>query len=58
MKPLCKKEYLRGNYYKDEYAGIIYIQLKSGKKYKIRNVEYPLGVVDVLTRIKQQKKFR
>ena len=51
-----KKRY--GNYYKDTYSGIIFIQLKSGKVYKIRNAFYPLGVVDEISRIKQQRKFR
>ena len=51
-----KKRY--GNYYKDTYSGIIFIQLKSGKLYKIKNAFYPLGVVDVISRIKQQRKFR
>lgn len=51
-----KKRY--GNYYKDTYSGIIFIQLKSGKVYKIRNAFYPLEIVDALSRIKQQKKFR
>ena len=48
----------RGNYYKDTWSGIIYIMLKSGKIHKIRNAYYPIEAVDVLTRIKQQKKFR
>ena len=51
-----KKRY--GNYYKDTYSGIIFIQLKSGQVYKIRNAFYPLEVVDVISRIKQQRKFR
>ena len=51
-----KKRY--GNYYKDTYSGIIFIQLKSGKVYKIRNAFYPLEVIDVISRIKQQRKFR
>ena len=51
-----KKRY--GNYYKDTYSGIIFIQLKSGQEYKIRNAFYPLEVVDVISRIKQQRKFR
>ena len=51
-----KKRY--GNYYKDTYSGIIFIQLKSGQVYKIRNAFYPLGVVDVISCIKQQRKFR
>ena len=51
-----KKRY--GNYYKDTYSGIIFIQLKSGRVYKIRNAFYPLEVVDVISRIKQQRKFR
>lgn len=48
----------RENYYKDTYSGIVFIQLKSGKLYKIRNAFYPLEVVDVISRIKQQKKYR
>ncbi len=56
------KNYIRktrwGNYYKDTYSGIIFIQLKSGKKYKIRNADCPFKAVDVISRIKQQKKFR
>lgn len=51
-----KKRY--GNYYRDTYSGIIYIQLKSGKLFKIRNASYPIGVVDAISRIKQQRKFR
>ena len=47
-----------GNYYKDTYSGIIFIQLKAGKVYKIRNAFYPLGVVGEISRIKQQRKFR
>ena len=41
-----KKRY--GNYYKDTYSGIIFIQLKSGQEYKIRNAFYPLEVVALL----------
>ena len=56
------KNYIRkeryGNYYKDTYSGIIFIQLKAGKVYKIRNAFYPLGVVGEISRIKQQRKFR
>lgn len=48
----------RGNYYRDTYSGIIFIQLKSGKVHKVRNAFYPLEAVDVISRIKQQKKFR
>ncbi len=48
----------RGNYYKDTCSGIIFIKLKSGKIYKIRNVFYPIEVVDILLRIKKQKKFK
>ncbi len=47
-----------GNYYKDTYSGIIFIQLKSGKTIKIKNAFYPIEVVDAISRIKQQKKFR
>lgn len=47
-----------GNYYKDTYSGIIFIQLKSGKTLKIKNAFYPIEVVDAISRIKQQKKFR
>lgn len=46
------------NYYRDTYSGIIYIQLKSGKLFKIRNAFYPLKAVDAISRIKQQRKFR
>ena len=49
---------LRGNYYKDTWSGIIFIRLKSGKIYKIRNAYYPLETIDVLSQIKRQKKFR
>jgi hypothetical protein len=47
-----------GNYYKDTYSGIIFIQLKSGKTLKIKNAFYPIGVVDAISRIKKQRKFR
>ena len=49
---------IRGNYYKDTWSGIIFLKLKSGKTYKIRNAFYPIEVVDVLSKIKQQRKFR
>ena len=42
----------------DPWSGIIFIELKSGKIYKIRNACFPIEVVDTLTRIKKQKKFR
>ena len=45
-------------YDKDPYSGKIYIKLKSGQIYKIRNASYPIETVDVLSRIKQQRKFR
>ena len=48
----------RSNYYKDTYSGIIFIKLKSGKTLKIKNAFYPIGVVDAISRIKQQRKFR
>ena len=48
----------RGDYYKDTYSGIIFIQLKSGKVHRIRNAFYPLGAVAAISRIKQQRKFR
>jgi len=47
-----------GNYYKDTWSGVIFLKLKSGKTYKIRNAFYPIEVVDVLSKIKQQRKFR
>jgi hypothetical protein len=47
-----------GNYYKDTYSGIIFIQLKSGKTLKIKNAFYPIEVVDAISRIKKQRKFR
>ena len=43
---------------KDPYVGSVTVELKSGKKYIIRNVFYPIGVADTLTKIKQQRKFR
>ena len=49
---------IRGNYYKDSWSGIIFIKLKTGKIYIIRNASYPIEVVDVLSKIKQQRKFR
>ena len=49
---------MRGNYYKDTWSGVIFLKLKSGKIYKIRNAFYPIEVVDVLSKIKQQRKFR
>ena len=58
FKNYIRKHGKRGNYYKDTYSGIIYIQLKSGKLYKIRNADYPLGAVDKISRMKQQRKFR
>ena len=47
-----------GNYYKNPYIGTIYIHLKSGKNYKIKNASYPFMVVDELIKIKKQKKYR
>ncbi len=47
-----------GKYYKDPYSGTIFIKLKSGRTHKIRNAFYPLETVGVLSKIKQQKKFR
>ena len=49
---------IRGDYHKDAWSGTIFIKLKSGKTYKIRNAFYPIGVVNVLVKIKQQRKFR
>ena len=49
---------IRGNYYKDTLSGVIFLKLKSGKTYKIRNAFYPIEVVGVLSKIKQQRKFR
>ena len=64
IEKIYYKNYIRkmpmpkGNYYRDTYGGIIFIILKSGKKYKIRNAFYPIGVVDTLLKMKKQKKFR
>jgi len=62
IEKISYKNYVRskGRYrtYKDIYSGTIYIHLKSGKTYKIDNAYYPLEVVDTISRIKQQKKFR
>ena len=49
---------LRGDYYEDTWSGTIYIKLKLGKIYKIRNAFYPIETIDVLSKIKKQKKFR
>ena len=49
---------LRGDYYVDTWSGTIYIKLKSGKIHKIRNAFYPIETIDVLSKIKKQKKFR
>ena len=43
---------------KTPYVGTIVIKLKSGEKHKIRNVDYPIEAVDVLSKIKKQKKFK
>lgn len=48
----------RSNYYRTELIGTIYIKLKSGKLYKIKNVWRPRDAVDLLSKIKKQKKFR
>ena len=53
---LVKKR--RGNYYRTELIGTIYIKLKSGKLYRIQNVWYPREAVALLSGIKKQKKFR
>ena len=62
IERIYRKNYLlkkrRGNYYRTPYAGTIYIKLKSGKLYRIRNAYYPIDVVDTLSKMKQQKKFR
>ena len=62
IERIYRKNYLtkkyRGNYYRDPYIGTIYIKLKSGKQYKIRNATDPLDAVDVISRMKQQRKFR
>ena len=49
---------IRGNYYKDTWSGIIFLKLKSGKTYKIRNAFHPIEIVDVWSKTKQQRKFR
>ena len=62
IESVKRKNYIhkkvRGNYYKDTWSGTIFLKLKSGKTYKIRNAFYPIEVVDVLSKIKQQRKFR
>ena len=62
IERIYRKNYLlkepKGNYYRSPYIGTIYIKLKSGKIYKIRNAYYPIDAVDVLSRIKQQKKYK
>ena len=47
-----------GNYYRSPYVGTIFIKLKSGKIYKIRNASYPVEAVDFISGMKRQKKFR
>ena len=47
-----------GNYYHSPYIGTIFIKLKSGKMYKIKNACNPLDVVASISRMKQQRKFR
>ena len=42
----------------DPYRGIIIIKLKSGTVYKLPNAQNPIEVVNTLTKIKQQRKFR
>ena len=62
IERIYRKNYLqkkpRGNYYRDPCVGIIYIKLKSGKLYRIRNATFPLDAVDVISRKTQQRKFR
>ena len=58
FKNYIRKKGRRGNYYKDTYSGIIFIQLKSGKVHRIMNAFYPIEAVDTICRIKQQRKFR
>ena len=60
-KIYCKNELSidhKRNYYRDPAVGTIFIKLKSGKIYKIKNADYPLESVNVLSKIKQQKRFR
>ena len=47
-----------GGCYRDTWSGVIFLKLKSGKTYKIRNAFYPIEAVGVLSKIKQQRKFR
>lgn len=56
----CKNytEMIRGHYTQDTFGGVIFVKLKSGKIYKIRNAFYPIEVVDALSKIKKQRKFR
>lgn len=42
----------------DDYAGTIYVKTKENKVYKIKNVFYPIAVVDKLAKIKKQKKYK
>lgn len=61
IERIYRKNYLakkrRGNYYRDPYIGTIFIKLKSGKFYRVRNAFYPLEAVDVISKMKQQRKF-
>ena len=42
----------------DDYVGTIYIKTKTNTLYKIKNVFYPIDIIDKLSKIKKQKKFR
>ena len=57
-KNYLKKHGKRGNYYRDTYHGVISIELKSGKVYKIHNAFYPLEAADAICQMKRQRKFR
>lgn len=48
----------KGNYYKSQYIGTIYILLKSNKLYKIKNASDPIDVCDILWKIKKQRKYK
>ena len=55
---LVRKGYRKYDTEHDDYVGTIYIETKDNKKYKIKNVFYPIKAFDILSKIKKQKKYR
>jgi hypothetical protein len=53
-----EKDPRQNTFHEDPHRGIIIIKLKSGTVYKLPNAQNPVEVVNTLTKIKQQRKFR